>query len=76
MLDRTIVLRTIAACLSAMPAAAQPAATTMAFDGTYAGVSRTLAGTMENRNTRNCLPSGQPRPLTIAGGVVRSRPFA
>ena len=43
----------------------------MAFDGTYASVSRTLAGTMENRNTRNCLPSGQPRPLTIAGGVVR-----
>ena len=43
--DRTIVLGTIAACMSATPVAAQaPAPTTTAFDGTYVGVSRTLEG--------------------------------
>jgi hypothetical protein len=45
MSDRTIVLVTIAACMSAIPVAAQaPAPTTTAFDGTYVGVSRTLEG--------------------------------
>jgi hypothetical protein len=45
MLDRTIVLGTIAACMLATPVAAQaPAPTTTAFDGTYVGVSRTLEG--------------------------------
>jgi hypothetical protein len=45
MLDRTIVLWTIAACMSATAVAAQaPAPTTTAFDGTYVGVSRTLEG--------------------------------
>jgi hypothetical protein len=45
MSDRTIVLVTIAACMSATPLAAQaPAPTTTAFDGTYVGVSRTLDG--------------------------------
>jgi hypothetical protein len=45
MLDRTIVLWTIAACMSAIPVAAQaPAPTTTAFDGTYVGVSRTVEG--------------------------------
>jgi len=43
MLDRTIVLWTLAACMSATPVAAQaPASTTTAFDGTYVGVSRTV----------------------------------
>jgi hypothetical protein len=45
MSDRTMVLWTIAACMLATPVAAQaPATTTTAFDGTYAGVSRTLQG--------------------------------
>jgi hypothetical protein len=49
MLDRTIVLGTIAACMLATPVAAQapaPAPTTTAFDGTYVGVSRIAAGTI------------------------------
>jgi hypothetical protein len=45
MLDRTIVLWTIAAFAWATPVAAQaPAPTTTAFDGTYVGVSRTVEG--------------------------------
>jgi hypothetical protein len=78
MLDRTIVLGTIAACMLATPVAAQaPAPTTTAFDGTYVGVSRTLfAGTMSATDetrvcTREAVPNSQPGPLTIAGGVVR-----
>ena len=74
MLDRTIVLGTIAAFAWATPVAAQaPAPPTTAFDGTYVGVSRTLEGTISaNPNaTRACVPNGQPGPLVIAGGVVR-----
>jgi hypothetical protein len=76
MLDRTIVLGTIAACMLATPVAAQgpaPAPTTTAFDGSYVGVSRSLEGNMlgPNTATRGCTPSGQPGPLTIAGGVAR-----
>ena len=74
MLDRTIILGTIAACMLAMPVAAQaPAPTTTAFDGTYVGVSSTLEGTMlgETRGTRSCAPNGKPGPLTITGGVPR-----
>jgi hypothetical protein len=74
MLDRTIVLVTIAACMLATPVAAQaPAPTTTAFDGTYAGVSRTVEGIMEDdRVTRSCRPNlTQPEPLTIAGGAAR-----
>jgi hypothetical protein len=59
----------------ATPVAAQaPAPATTAFDGTYAGVSRTLEGAMhaDPNGTRTCtVPNGQPGPLTIAGGVVR-----
>jgi hypothetical protein len=69
------ILVTIAACMSAIPVAAQaPAPTTTAFDGTYAGVSRTFEGNMSatSATPRGCLPNGQPPgPLTIAGGVVR-----
>ena len=73
MLDRTIALWTIAACMSATPVAAQaPAPTTTAFDGTYVGVSRTFEGKADaGAPTRNCVPNGQPGPLTIAGGVAR-----
>jgi hypothetical protein len=75
MLDRTIVLGTIAACMLATPVAAQapaPAPTTTAFDGTYLGVSRTLEGNMgEPKRNPVCAPNGQPGSLTIAGGVVR-----
>ena len=73
MLDRTIALWTIAACMSATPVAAQaPASTTTAFDGTYVGVSRTFEGRMVADNRiGGCIPSGQPGPLTIVGGVAR-----
>jgi hypothetical protein len=79
MLDRTIVLGTIAACMLATPVAAQaPAPTTTAFDGTYTGVSRTLEGIMERSmvggQTHYCLPNGGGAPaLTIVNGNVRTR---
>jgi hypothetical protein len=68
MLDRTIVVWTIAACMSAIPVAAQaPAPTTTAFDGTYAGVSRTYEGGIDAVDQgaliiakRDCVPNGQP----------------
>jgi hypothetical protein len=72
MLGRARIFFTIATCGLATPVAAQaPAPTTTAFDGTYAGVSRTLEGTMDPRNTRHrgCVRDGQPGPLAIAGGV-------
>ena len=77
MFDRTIVLGTIAACMSAIPVSAQaPAPTTTTFDGTYVGVSRTFEGDIYNSAmTRTCLPNGQPQPLTIAGGVARVSSF-
>jgi len=58
----------------ALPVAAQaPAPTTTAFDGAYAGVSRTLEGTMlGGSRTRGCLPSGQAAPLTIVNGSART----
>jgi hypothetical protein len=73
MLDRTIVLWTIAAFAWATPVAAQaPAPTTTAFDGTYVGVSRTSEGNIyANATNRACRRDGQPSPLTIAGGVAR-----
>jgi hypothetical protein len=69
MLDRTRVLVTIAACMSATAVAAQaPAPTMTAFEGTYAGVSRTFEGEI-NAVTRGagsitpaCVPNGQPGP--------------
>jgi hypothetical protein len=73
----TILLAILLAILtpaSAMPAAAQaPAPTTTAFDGTYAGVSRTFEGTMGGGRTRGCLPNLEraPAPLTIANGTAR-----
>jgi hypothetical protein len=68
---------TIAASGLAMPAAAQaPAPTTTAFDGTYVGLSRTFEGRMVADNRiGGCIPSGQPGPLTIAGGVARFPTF-
>ena len=86
MSDRTILLWTIAACMSAIPAAAQaPAPTTTAFDGTYVGVSRTIEGvagahtsgqrSSTGGNPENDIrcspPPGPPGPLTIANGVAR-----
>jgi hypothetical protein len=74
MLDRTIVLGTMAACMLATPVAAQALApTTTAFDGTYVGVSRTMEGTMNNVSPtpRGCAKNRQPGPLTIAGDVAR-----
>jgi hypothetical protein len=80
------ILVTIAACMSAIPVAAQaPGPTTTAFDGTYVGVSRTVEGfggpsggssrSSTGGNPENdirCSPYGQlPGPLTIANGVAR-----
>ena len=75
MSDRTIVLWTIAAFAWMTPVAAQaPAPTTTAFDGTYAGVSRTFEGTMLNQHqsTRCGSPPALPGPLTIVSGVART----
>jgi hypothetical protein len=77
MLDRTIVLWTIAACMLATAIAAQPAApTTTAFDGSYAGVSRTVEGNTDRSLTggysRQCGQSGRAAPLTIVNGVART----
>jgi hypothetical protein len=77
MLDRTIVLWTIAACMLTTPVAAQPAApTTTAFDGSYAGVSRTVEGNTDRSLTggysRQCGQSGRAAPLTIVNGVART----
>jgi hypothetical protein len=75
MLDRTIVLGTIAAFAWATPVAAQapaPASTTTAFDGTYVGVSRTVEDPMSPSASRACdRRQSVPDPLEIAGGVVR-----
>ena len=74
MSDWTIVLWMIAAFAWVTPVAAQaPAPTTTAFDGTYAGVSRTSEGAINgSTNSYNCdRRNGQTGPLTIAGGVVR-----
>jgi hypothetical protein len=74
MLDRTVIFWTIAAFAWVTPVAAQaPAPTTMAFDGTYAGVSRTSEGAINgSTNSYHCERlNGQTGPLTIAGGVPR-----
>jgi hypothetical protein len=68
---RTKVLLTIVLSAVAPPLAAQTPATT-AFDGTYAGVSRTLETTMLGHSTRQCPPSGRVAPLTIVNGVGRT----
>jgi hypothetical protein len=75
---RTKVLLTIAACMLATPVAAQtPAPATTAFDGTYAGVSRTLEGVMRRNmvggQTRGCPQSGRGGPsLKITNGIAQS----
>ncbi len=74
MFGRQIVLLTIVACTSAMPAAAQaPAPTTTAFDGTYAGGSFETSSYMEGISAaRWCGPtSGVPGSLTITSGVIK-----
>jgi hypothetical protein len=73
MLGRATILFAILASASAMPAAAQAPAPTTAFDGTYAGVSRSFEGTMSGGRTRGCRPSLEraPAPLTIANGTAR-----
>jgi hypothetical protein len=72
MFGRARILLTIAACAVAMPAAAQAPAPTTAFDGTYAGVSRTLEGTMGFPMSK-CPQGGAGAPrLTISNGIARS----
>ena len=74
MFRRAKVLMTIVACILATSAAAQaPVSATTAFDGTYAGVSRTLEDTMTNYSTRSCPPSGRVAPLTIVNGIARTK---
>ena len=82
MFGRARILLTIAACWLATPVAAQaPATTTMAFDGTYTGVSRTFeedstpfrAGATW---THYCpQPFGPPRALTIVNGTAKAGKF-
>jgi hypothetical protein len=74
MFGRARILLTIAACALVMPAAAQtPAPTTTAFDGTYAGVSRTLEGTTGFPTGKCSSQGGAGAPsITIANGIARS----
>lgn len=72
MLDRTIVLWTIAAFGWATPVAAQaPGPTTTAFDGQYAGVSADVSKSGRARSER-CAREHVPDTLTITNGVVHS----
>jgi hypothetical protein len=75
MLRRARITLTIAACALATSAAAQaPAPTTTAFDGSYAGVSMTLEGTMDPGVTRYCSPPGRlPPVLNVVNGIAQSR---
>jgi hypothetical protein len=73
MLDRTIVLGTIAACMLATPVAAQAPAPTTAFDGTYVGVSRTLQG--YQAETQPHTPSRKHPPTErVLRGTFTKRP--
>jgi hypothetical protein len=69
---RTKVLLAIGLSAAALPLAAQTPAPTTAFDGTYAGVSRTLETTMRGGATRSCPLNGQPAPVTISNGAART----
>jgi len=65
----TKVLLTIAACSAALPAGAQVAAPTTAFDGKYAGVSREFSKSPGAPRAK-CTPNSTPAALTIKNGVV------
>jgi hypothetical protein len=67
-LARAICAATILA--SSVSAVAQ--GTTTAFDGTYAGMSRTLESTMSAQTTRSFPPSGWAAQLTIVNGIART----
>jgi hypothetical protein len=68
---RTKVLLAIGFSASAVPLAAQTAAPTTAFDGTYAGVSREVSKNPSAPRAK-CPPSGALAPLTIKNGAVMS----
>jgi hypothetical protein len=74
MFGRARILLTIAACILATPVTAQaPAPTTTAFDGNYAGVSRTLEGTTGFPTGKCSSQGGAGAPsITIANGIARS----
>jgi hypothetical protein len=70
---RAKVLLTIAGLALATPVAAQAPGPATAFDGTYAGVSLKLEGTMMGDTPRSCLQNGKPTRLSIANGIARTR---
>jgi hypothetical protein len=72
MFGRRRVLLTIAACVLAMPIAAQsPApATTTAFDGTYLGVSVTVEHTLGATGATRFCGRGPPGTLKIVNGIA------
>ena len=65
------ILLVIAACISALPAAAQAPPPTTAFDGTYAGVSAVSTRSSRGGANRLCRPQPIPSPLTIRNGVIQ-----
>ena len=72
---RKLTTAICAAAAMAVPLAAlAQAASTTAFDGNYAGVSRRVAGgPMGGGNPGACaIPDGVPPPLTIANGMARA----
>ena len=65
---RTLLM--IAACVTALPAAAQAPSTT-AFDGIYPGVSGVSTRSQPGSRNRYCRQPGIPSRLTIRGGVIQ-----
>ena len=66
---RTLLM--IAACFSAVPAAAQGPAPTTAFDGSYAGVAAVSTRTHPGSGKTHCRAQKTPSPLTISNGVIQ-----
>ena len=72
MLSPARTLLMIAACVLAMPAAAQAPAPTTAFDGTYPGVSAVSTRSEPGSHNRFWRQPDNPSPLTIRNGVIQS----
>jgi hypothetical protein len=66
---RTLLM--IAACATALQAAAQAPLPTTAFDGTYAGVSAVSTRSQPGSRNRYCRQPAVPSALTIGGGVIQ-----
>ena len=66
---RTLLM--IAACVTALPAAAQAPLPTTAFNGTYAGISAVSTRSQPGSHNGYCRQPAIPSPLTIWEGVIQ-----